>query len=319
MVRNLRLKPPVRPTTPPQLRLNLDFGTHKQREEYAREVLQQVMQIDAARAQQGFGSAFISEDDKDGAINDELAEVRAEARWRKAQAQTEHVRRTSQMETARSNPERERTEQKHITFHPQPRPRAPHSARPAAASIWADDMKQRPTTSMGTTSDGGGGSTFLTGTNFEERETDRPMNSRMPAPRREERIEIVREDHPPSGRIVLSKEEEGEAIKMWERAERTPIFTTMDAAYVDIHMTEAIDRWGDRPATSQAVLERMEGYLNMDEESCRRVEAEAREAEQYQLTLAHYTQKGLPYIARASTDMLGDRLDKMRDSTADKK
>lgn len=72
-----RLRPPVRPGTPPQLRLNLDFGTAKQREDYALEVLQQVQKIDAARAQQGFGSAFVSEDDKEGAINDNFVEARA--------------------------------------------------------------------------------------------------------------------------------------------------------------------------------------------------------------------------------------------------
>jgi hypothetical protein len=72
-----RLRPPVRPGTPPQLRLNLDFGTAKQREDYARKVLQQVQKIDAARAQKGFGSAFVSEDDKEGAINDNFVEERA--------------------------------------------------------------------------------------------------------------------------------------------------------------------------------------------------------------------------------------------------
>ena len=45
MVR-LRMRAPVRPGTPPQLKLNLDFGTQKQREDYARDVLQQVFTIE---------------------------------------------------------------------------------------------------------------------------------------------------------------------------------------------------------------------------------------------------------------------------------
>ena len=123
-------RPPVRPRTPPQLRLNLDNSSAKQREEYARDVLQQVYRLEAAAAQQGYGSPFISEDDKLGAINDDLAEAREEERWRQAR-EHQQVRCSMQIETARSNPV---TEQREITFHPQPRRQHPHSARPAAAS-----------------------------------------------------------------------------------------------------------------------------------------------------------------------------------------
>jgi hypothetical protein len=67
---------PTRPTTPPQLRLNLDFGTAKQREDYAREVLMQVESIEDARARSGHGSAYVSAEDKMGSINDQFAAAR---------------------------------------------------------------------------------------------------------------------------------------------------------------------------------------------------------------------------------------------------
>ena len=43
----------------------------------------------SAREQQGFGSANVGEDDKTGAIDDDLAEMREEARRCQAQAQTQ--------------------------------------------------------------------------------------------------------------------------------------------------------------------------------------------------------------------------------------
>ncbi len=136
-----------------------------------------------------------------------------------ANVRDDHLRRTS-MDVI-GNHERQRTGQKQIALHPQPPPRAPQSARPAAVSIWADEMNKPSTTSTGTTRDGGQGLTFLTGPNFEECETDRPTNSRMPASKLEKPIQIVRGGHPPSGSTVLSKEEEAEAMKMLERAEST--------------------------------------------------------------------------------------------------
>jgi hypothetical protein len=136
-----------------------------------------------------------------------------------AKVKDDHLRRTS-MDVI-GNHERQRTGQKQIALHPQPPPRALQSARPAAVLIWAEKMQKRTSTSTGRTSDGVGGWTFLTEPNFEECETDRPMNSCMPASRREKRIQIVRGGHPPSGSIVLSKAEEAEAMQMLERAEST--------------------------------------------------------------------------------------------------
>ena len=323
----LRLRAPVRPRTPPQLALNLDFGTQKQREDYAREVLQQVFTIDAARSQQGFGSAFVSADDKEGAINDARAEEREELRWRRAQA-----RGATPMASARSNPEPQRTEQKLITFHPQPRQRPPQSARPAAASTssWGEDLQSppRPRTSMGTQS---GSLTFLTGTNFEE-PSARPMHAATPAganggrrlvveipsrhlppSSREDRMQAVRGEHAPAAHDA------GQSMEMLERAERAPLHTTMDVSMADAEMAEATERWHGRPATSQAVLDRMEDYVRLDLTNRERVDAEAREAEHQRLTMAHYSQKGLPYVIRASADMTSDRLQSLRDSTAEKK
>lgn len=223
-----------------------------------------------------------------------------------------------QMETARSNPERytEYPEQKPITFHPQPRMRPPQSARPAAASSWGEELQspQRPRTSIGTILDGGsvnGGVTFLTGTDYEER-TSSPAaaahqhavapagGSRMTAPLREEHVQIVRVDHAAAGGVTMSKEEEEEGMKMWKRAERAKFYHTMDHAHVNHNMTDALDRWGERPATSQTALSRMGDYISMDKTSIRRAEEDKRAAELYSMTLAHYTQNGLPYILRNS-------------------
>ena len=319
-----RLRAPVRPRTPPQLALNLDFGTQKQREDYAREVLQQVFTIDAARSQQGFGSAFVSVDDKEGAINDTRAGEREELRWRQA-----HARGTTPMASARSNPEPQRTQQQLITFHPQPRQRPPQSARPAAASTssWGEDLQSshRPRTSMGTQS---GSLTFLTGTDFEEPSAS-PVHVATPA--RDSRVEV----EIPSRHLPTSSKEDrmqavrvepapaahgaGQSMEMLERAERAPLHTTMDASMADAQMAEATERWYSRPAISQAVLDRMEDYVRLDLANRERVDAEAREAERQQLTMAHYSQKGLPYVIRASADMTSDRLQSLRDSTADKK
>jgi len=332
MVR-LRMRAPVRPGTPPQLKLNLDFGTQKQREDYARDVLQQVFTIEAARAQQGFGSAFVSADDKEGAINDAFAEAREEMRWHQAQA-----RRPPQTASARSNPEPQRTEQKLITFHPQPRQRPPQSARPAAASTgsWDEDLQSppRPRTSMGTQS---ASSTFLTGTDFEEREPgagtthaarpavvaaggSRPAgegpSGHLPPSAREDRM------HAAAGRVEHAPAARGDArqsVEMWERAERAPLHTTMDASEADPHMAEARARWCGQAEASQAVLGRLEDYVRLDRANRERVDAEAREDERQRLTMAHYSQKGLPYVIRASADMTSDRLGTLRDSTAQKK
>jgi len=326
----LGMRAPVRPVTPPQLQLHLNFGTPKQREAYARQVLKQVVHIEAARAQQGFGSAYVAEEDKEGAINDDFAEEREEARWRLEQA-----RRSTQMESSRSNPELQRTELRPVTFHPQPR-RPPQSARPAGASSTSGNFgadlhsPPRPQTSMGPSESA---TTFLTCTDFEETRrlpwdsagvSGSPkavvLGSHFPPPRREERMASVEvQPHAPGRSSTRTTAEEEEGMQMWEQAERAPFHTTMDPADVEGDMAETRDRWGHHPAASQPVRERMQDWVGLDKECRQRVAAEAREVELNRLTVAHYSQKGLPYLMRASADLTRERLNKLRDATADKK
>ena len=315
----------MRPSTPPQLQLNLEFGTAKQREEYARDVLQQVFTIEAARSQQGFGSSFISEDDKQGAINDEFAGERAQARWQQAQ----DVRRASlQMESARSNPERQRPEQHPITFHPQPRQRPPQSARPAAASSgsWNEDLHTppRPRTSLGTS---GGTCTFLTGTNFEEAHPQSPSlhsasatGLEMPRPRREASMHVTRTEHSAEAGIGAAQSIMEKRMECWEQSERAQMLNTRDAADVNAELAQSRERWAAACAdTMHPSLDYLEDYVGLDPENRQRIELELKEVELQRLTIAHYSQQGLPYVIRASADMTHDRLDKLRESTDGKK
>lgn len=282
----------------------------------------QVESIEEARASSGYGSAYVSAEDKMGSINDEFAIAREEVRWHQAR-EKEQARRALQTQSARSNPEREHTEPKPITFHPQPRPRPPQSARPAAAGQWDDELcsPARPRTSMAASS------TFLTGTGFEERANDAPAasqpggaataGSHFSAPEREKQMPLRTSTGMPSEQASAAADEKG--MKVWEHAERVPFHTTMDTAEMDSSMRYSRERWGSRPATAQVALDHMEDYMRLDRANRQRCDAEAREEERIRLTMAHYSQRGLPYVIRASADMTSDRLDKLRDMTAGRK
>ena len=142
------------------------------------------------------------------------------------------------------------------------------------------------------------------------------MGMRWSAPAREEQVPfrtnaVTYEQASAAG--------DGDGQKIWERAERAPFHTTMDPAEMDSSMRYARERWGSRPATAQVALDHMEDYVRLDRASQRRCEAEAHEEERARLTMAHYSQKGLPYVIRGSADLTSDRLDRVRDTVADRK
>ena len=233
------------------------------------------------------------------------------------------------LESARSNPELPELgvgEQLPVTFHPQPRLRAPHSARPSARH---DDgaVVLRPRTSLGTTISPG---TFLTGTELEHVD-QAPASAAAPA---EDPVQATpppdmvhaREIAPPhtsmgnpTGHIGGQSEEEAEAIQFWQRAERAPLQATVDPALVDSTLRESKDRWhhmgAARAATEQRLQEQMQDYTRMDTASRRRVAAQQRETEIHELTFAHYSRQGLPYITKHRDKRQAEQLDRLSQQT----
>ena len=230
------------------------------------------------------------------------------------------------LESARSNPELGGGEQLPVTLHPQPRLRAPHSARPSARH---DDgaAALRPRTSLGTTISPG---TFLTGTELEHVDQAPASGAAAPA---EDPVQATpppemvhaREIAPPhtsmgiSGHIGGQSAEEAEAIQCWQRAERAPLRATVDPALVDPTLRESKDRWHHMgaalAATEQRLQEQMQDYTRMDTASRRRVAAQQRETEIHELTFAHYSRQGLPYITKHRDIRQAEQLDRLSQQT----
>lgn len=76
----------LRPVTPPEVKA-LHFSRRKDREAFVTGLLRSALQLEDCAAQEGFGSAFVSAEDKQGAINDPALQAEREhARWHAASA-----------------------------------------------------------------------------------------------------------------------------------------------------------------------------------------------------------------------------------------